>query len=221
MGFFDQVQRQTQPIWDSVLEHPFIRGIADGTLPDDTFRYYLGQDYKYLVEYGRARAAAVVKASDLETMQVFAESVNYILAGETLFHRRAAEHLGRKLTDFLEGEKAPTNQAYTSYLLGVACTGTFGELVAACLPCLWGYSYVGRALLAGGLPDHPLYADWIRTYGDDELRHRSDRTCALLDRLADGADEGQRAKLAEHYLTCSRYEWMFFDMAWRRETWPI
>jgi thiaminase/transcriptional activator TenA len=221
MRFFEQVRRQSQPIWDQVLEHPFIRGIADGSLPDQTFRYYIGQDYKYLVEYGRARAAAVVKASDLETMQIFAESVTYILVGETLFHRRAAEYFGRKLTDFLEGEKAPTNQAYASYLLAVAHTGTFGELVAACLPCLWGYGYVGRELLARGLPDHPLYADWIRTYGGDELRARSDRMCGLLDRIAERADADQRAKLAQHYLTCSRYEWMFFDAAYKHESWPV
>jgi len=221
MSFFDGLRQETQPIWDKVLEHPFIRGIADGTLSEDTFRYYIGQDSKYLVEYGRARAAAIVKAGDLETMRVFAESVSYILAGETIFHRRAAEYYGRTLADFLQSEKAPTNQAYTSYLLAVAATGTFGELVAACLPCLWGYGYIGRELLASGLPDHPLYAEWIQTYASDELRERSDRMCELLDRIAERADDEQRAKLAAHYVTCSRYEWMFFDAAYKRESWPI
>ncbi len=221
MSFFEQIQRQAQPIWDRVLEHPFIRGIADGTLPEETFRSYLAQDYKYIVEYGRARAAAIVKAGDLESMQLFSDSVNFILAGETIFHRRAAEYFGLTLADLLEGEKAPTCQAYTSYLLAVASTGTFGELVAAGLPCTWGYGWVGRTLMARGLPDHPLYAEWIRTYGSDELKKRSDRQCALLDRLAEQADDGQRALLARHYLTCSRYEWMFFDMGWRNESWPI
>jgi thiaminase (transcriptional activator TenA) len=221
MRFFEQIHRQAQPIWDQVLVHPFIRGIAEGSLAEDTFQYYLGQDYKYLVEYGRARAAAVVKAHDLATMQTFAESVNYILQGETIFHRRAAEYFGRDLADFLEGDKAPTNQAYASYLLAVAHTGTFAELVAACLPCLWGYGYVGRQLLARGLPDHPLYANWIATYGADDLRERSERMCALLDRLAERADSDEQARIARHYLTCTRYEWMFFDAAYKKESWPV
>jgi len=90
MSFFEQVHHEAQPIWDRVLEHPFIRGLADGTLPEETFRYYVGQDTKYLVQYARARAAGIVKASDPATMLVFAEGVNYVLAGETSFPGIAA-----------------------------------------------------------------------------------------------------------------------------------
>jgi thiaminase/transcriptional activator TenA len=221
MSFFQDQHRDAVAVWDRVLEHPFVAGIADGTLSEDTFLFYLNQDYKYLVEYGRARALAIVKAGDLETMKRFAESVNFILSGETIFHHRAAEYFGRTLTSFLEGEKAPTNQAYTSYMLSVATTGTFGELVSAVLPCLFGYSYIGRKLLARGVPDHPLYAEWIRTYGSDELRERSDWMLDHVDRIVERSDEEQRGRIARHYKTCTRYEWMFFDMAWRKETWPI
>lgn len=221
MSFFEQVRREAQPIWDKVLEHPFIQGIADGTLPDETFHYYVGQDYKYLIEYARARAAGVAKARDLDAMQYFAEGITYVLAGETIFHAKSAEYFGRKLVDFLEGETAPTNRAYTSYLMAVAYAGTFGELVAACLPCPYGYGDIARKLLPRGLPDHPLYDAWIRHYGSDDLRNKTDFLCRLLDRLAERADPTERQRMAEHYLTCSRYEWMFFDMAYRRETWPV
>src|SRR5438067_9376554 len=111
MSFFEQVRREAQPIWDKVLEHPFIQGLASGTLPDAVFDYYVGQDYKYLIEFARARTAGIAKARDLETMQVFAEQVNYILNGETIFHQKSAEYFGRRLADFLPGPMAPTNQA--------------------------------------------------------------------------------------------------------------
>lgn len=222
MSFFEQIRREGQPIWERVLEHPFIQGLAAGTLPDEVFYYYVGQDYKYLVEFARARSAGIVKARDLETMQVFAEGVNYVLSGETIFHQRSAEYFGKQLVDFLPGQMAPTNRAYTDYVKAVAYTGTLGELVAASLPCPHGYGEIARRLLARGkLPDHPLYAAWIEHYAADDLRQRTDWTCALLDRLAAGADEAERARMREHYLTCSRYEWMFFDMAWRQEQWPI
>jgi thiaminase/transcriptional activator TenA len=221
MSFFEQIRREAQPIWDKVLEHPFIRELADGTLSEEIFRYYVGQDTKYLVQYARARSAGVVKARDVETMQVIAEGISYILAGETMFHRRSAEFFGRDLADFLQGEMAPTNRAYTDYLLGVAYSGTLGELVAAGLPCPYGYGWVAQQLLARGLPDHPLYAAWINHYAGEELQQKRVWFCGLLDRLAESADADERARMAEHYLTCSRYEWMFFDMAWRKETWPI
>jgi thiaminase (transcriptional activator TenA) len=221
MGFFEQVRQEAQPIWDRVLEHPFIRGLADGTLPEETFRYYVGQDTKYLVQYARARAAGIVKASDPATMLVFAEGVNYVLAGETSFHQRSAAFFGQQMADFLQGEMAPTNRAYTDYLLGVAYTGTLAELVAASLPCPYGYGQVAERLLSSGLPDHPLYAGWIQHYSSDALQQKRAWFCELFDHLAARGDAGDRARMTEHYLTCSRYEWMFFDMAWRRETWPI
>src|SRR3954452_18389048 len=142
MSFFEQVHREAQPIWDRVLEHPFIQGLVDGTLPDETFHYYVGQDTKYLVQYARARAAGIVKASDPATMLAFAEGVNYVLAGETSFHQRSAQFYGQQLSDFLQGEMAPTNPAYTDYLSGVAYTGSLAALVAASLPCPYGYGQV-------------------------------------------------------------------------------
>jgi thiaminase/transcriptional activator TenA len=221
MSFFEQVHREAQPIWDRVLEHPFIQGLADGTLPEETFHYYVGQDTKYLVQYAKARAAGIVKANDAATMLAFAEGVNYVLAGETSFHQRSAQFYGQQLADFLQGEMAPTNRAYTDYLLGVAYTGTLADLVAASLPCPYGYGQVAERLLSQGLPDHPLYAAWIQHYSSDALQQKRAWFCDLFNQLAARGDAADRVRMTEHYLTCSRYEWMFFDMAWRRETWPV
>jgi len=27
--------------------------------------------------------------------------------------------------------------------------------------------------------------------------------------------------MRRHFVTTSRYEWMFWDMGWRREAWPV
>jgi thiaminase/transcriptional activator TenA len=27
--------------------------------------------------------------------------------------------------------------------------------------------------------------------------------------------------MRRHFVTTSRYEWMFWDMGWRQETWPV
>ena len=46
---------------------------------------------------------------------------------------------------------------------------------------------------------------------------------AGLRALAAGRDltAGQEARARDHFETGARYEWMFWDAAWRRESWPL
>jgi thiaminase (transcriptional activator TenA) len=220
MSFFAETRRQADPIWQAVFDHPFVRGIGDGTLPLERFRYYLGQDYKYIIRYAQMRAVAVAKARDISAMRTFADGVNFILNGEALFHRHAAEYLGTSVDDFAAGEMAPTNRAYTDFLATVAYSGSLGELISAMLPCLYGYCEIGRHL-ASSIPDHPLYARWIQTYAGEEMWQRALWNGEFLDRLAAEASAGERNLIASHFLTGSRYEYMFFDMGWREEKWPV
>jgi len=221
MSFFDEINRTAAPIWNDVLVLPLVRGIHDGTLPEDTFRYYIAQDYKYIMEYARMRVAAAQKAPTTELMTQFAEGALFILKGEAIFHAAAAEHFGCTIADFAAGERAPTCEAYLNYMSAAALNGGFLDVVVATLPCLWGYAFVGRKLAERGLPEHPLYRLWIETYAGPVMQEKSVAMCALVDRLAAEADAATRARIARHYLLCSRYEWMFFDMGWRREEWPV
>ena len=114
----------------------------------------------------------------------------------------------------------PTNLAYTSYLIATAYGGSFPELLGAVLPCYWIYWEVGKALLERGSPD-PLYGRWIATYGGEEFAGVAGAVLALSDRLGPGLSPAERASAARHFATTSRYEWMFWDMGYRREGWPI
>ncbi|WP_261555167.1 TenA family protein [Frankia tisae] len=115
---------------------------------------------------------------------------------------------------------APTTRAYTSYLLATVYGGSFLEGLAAVLPCYWIYARVGARLLADSSPD-PVYARWIAAYGDPAFQAVADRVVALIDRVGADASAPELARAAEHFVVTARYEWMFWDAAWRRETWPI
>ncbi|WP_163554377.1 TenA family protein [Candidatus Frankia alpina] len=115
---------------------------------------------------------------------------------------------------------APTTRAYTSYLLATVYGGSFLEGLAAVLPCYWIYARVGARLLADSSPD-PVYARWIAAYGDPAFQAVADRVVALIDRVSADASAPELARAAEHFVVTARYEWMFWDAAWRRETWPI
>ncbi len=115
---------------------------------------------------------------------------------------------------------SPTTTAYVNHLLAVCAVGSFADALAAVLPCYWIYAEVGRELVARGSAD-PLYQRWVDTYGGEEFAAIVAAVLDVTDRLGDTVSDVQRAAMAVHYRTSSRYEWMFWDAAWRRETWPL
>jgi thiaminase/transcriptional activator TenA len=92
--------------------------------------------------------------------------------------------------------------------------------VAALLPCYWIYWEVGKTLERAGSRD-PLYARWIGTYASEEFGAVVRDVLACTDALAEGLRDHERETMRRHFVTTSRYEWMFWDMGWRRETWPV
>lgn len=192
---------------------PFVRGLGDGSLDRDRFGYYLAQDAHYLETYARALAAAAVKAETVDDLAFFASSARDSILVERDLHRR---HVG----DITRHPPSPTCLAYTSYLLGVAHTQGYPELVAALLPCYWIYSDVGTRLLerAGTRQDHP-YADWIGMYADKSFATATSTARAIADRVAASADESTRRRMHLAFARATTYEWMFWDAAWRLETW--
>ena len=119
-----------------------------------------------------------------------------------------------------QAEAAPTTLAYVSYLLATARGGTYAEGAGAVLPCYWIYWEVGKELLRRGSPN-PRYQKWIGTYGGDEYGSVVRQVIEVTDTMAADLAPPERALVHQHFRTTSRYEWMFWDMGYRREAWPV
>lgn len=219
--FTTRLRERAEPIWHAQLEHPFVRGIGDGTLPLDRFAHWVRQDYRFLVEYCRLFGLAAARAPDLDTLVRFADLLQATARTEMDLHRAFAREFGIGEADLEREPMAPTTRAYTDFLLRVAATGDFAELTAALLPCMWGFAEIGQALRARGLPADPRYAKWIEAYADPEFARLAEWCRSLVDRLAEGASPVQEARLLDAFLTSSRYEYLFWEMAWRQEAWPV
>ena len=219
--FTPRLRDRAEPIWHAQLEHPFVRGIGDGTLPLDRFAHWVRQDYRFLVEYCRLFGLAAARAPDLDTLVRFADLLQATARTEMDLHRAFAREFGIGEADLEREPMAPTTRAYTDFLLRVAATGDFAELTAALLPCMWGFAEIGQALRARGLPADPRYAKWIEAYADPEFARLAEWCRSLVDRLAEGASPVQEARLLDAFLTSSRYEYLFWEMAWRQEAWPV
>ena len=217
--YTDYLRTQADPVWQAQHDHPFVRGIGDGTLDPARFGHWLRQDYLFLVEYARLAGAAVLRAPDLAAMKTFSQLLYEILGREMELHQSYCAEFGITAEDLASGIKAPTTQAYTDFLLRHATTHDWAELLGALLPCMWGYSEVGTVLARRGLPDDARYRRWINVYADPEFGEIATWCRDLLDRACDGLPEWRLAKVEELFVTSSRYELQFWEMAWTRETW--
>ena len=129
-----RVREMAEPIWQAQFDHPFVRGLGDGTLPFETFGNWLRQDYVYLIEYGRLFAYAAGRAPDLATMNVFAKLLYDMTDGEMALHKSYTAEFGITVQELEQVEKWPTCQGYTDFLLRTATVGDYPELIAALLP---------------------------------------------------------------------------------------
>lgn len=226
-GFSDQLWAAGEAVHCEILAHPFLRGLTDGSLPRAAFRHFVVQDSHYLRDYARALAVCAAKAPTEEDVRAFASDAVGALAAEQEMHADFMAELGPAPAEPGPGGASsdadgvlPTTRAYTSYLLATVYSGSFAEGLAAVLPCYWIYARVGAELLAKSSPD-PLYARWIASYADEEFQSVVRRVLRLADRLGEGLSEAERRRAAEHFAVTARYEWMFWDAAWRGETWPV
>nr|MDD6335186.1 thiaminase II [bacterium] len=210
-----RLHQAAAPIWEACLHHPFVTGIGDGSLAVEKFRHFMLQDYLYLFDYARVFALGVVKAQDHELMRTFARNVEAILGGEMNIHRAYMERLGITEEQVLSTKPALDNLSYTHYMLSVAYAGGPMDIVAAILACSWSYAEIGQALAAlPGAAGHPFYGEWIRGYASDEYAATNQALIELMDKLAADVTPEQLVRLTEIFVTCSRYELGFWDMAW-------
>src|SRR6185503_16271957 len=173
--------RAIEPIYAAILAHPFLRGLTDGSLDREAFRFYAVQDALYLRDFARALSIAAARAPREEWIIMFNQHAAGALEVEMTLHESFFKDFGLSPEDVAATPLAPTNAAYTSYLLAVAYGRPFHEEFGA----------VVRAVLA------------------------------CTDTLAARLGEEERHAMRRHFVTTSRYEWMFWDMGWRREAWPV
>jgi thiaminase (transcriptional activator TenA) len=218
--FTDELRMAAAPIWEAQYAHPFVRGMADGSLDPARFAFFIRQDWLFLGQYARLLALGTARAPDLATMRRFAELTRAVLVDEMALHRAEAAAWGVSEAELDRELPAPTTQAYTDFLVRTAATGDFTELAGALLPCMWGYAELGQRLAKEAPPSDERYARWIQAYAAEEFAALAAWCRGLVDRLADDAPPATREAVNHAFVTSSRYELAFWQMAWELEHWP-
>ena len=202
--------------WDGYVNHRFVIGLSDGTLPRKEFLNYLRQDYLFLEKFARAWALAVVKALDLEEMKAAVTIVNALIHDEMQLHVKFCRSNGIDELELSRTEEAPENLAYTRYVLETGYTGSFLELMAALAPCVFGYGEIGRQLAQKSTND--TYIDWISTYSSSEYQELCGTVGSLIDRAV-SLRLGEQAyetpiwiELCEKFKIATKLEINFWEM---------
>ena len=227
-GVVSRMIDATEEIWENCHRHPFVQGIADGSLDHDKFCFYMLQDYVYLFDYARVFAIGVAKAKDPEVMRIFANYVQQIMSGEMDIHRGYMKRLGISPEDAERTVPSLDNLSYTSYMIRIAYDDGAAEVAAAILSCALSYEAIAERMVAEhpgtparpgidarpGAADHPFYGEWVQGYASPGYHAANLELIDLTERLAEGLDEARLQHLIDVFVNCSRYELLFWDMAW-------
>ncbi|WLD93889.1 thiaminase II [Alkalihalobacillus sp. AL-G] len=220
MLFSQELRKEADQIWEASFQHPFVKGIADGTLPPENFRYYVLQDAYYLSHFAKIQAYGAVKAADLQTTSRMAAHSLGTYEAELSLHENFSKRLGITAEERTNFKPAPTAYAYTSHMYRAANLGHLGDIIAAILPCYWLYYEIGERL-KNASPKEPIYQEWIAAYGGEWFRELVEEQIKRLDKIADTVTEEDRERMKEHFIISSQYELEFWEMAYTLEAWPF
>jgi thiaminase/transcriptional activator TenA len=212
--FTSELWAAVRGIYAQTLEHPFLKGLADGTLSRGRFQFYLQQDALYLRAFSQALNTLASKAPREDWALTLSRHAIESIETERQLHDSILKAYGAAAVT----EMAPVNAAYTNHLLAAVSRESFGHGLAAVLPCYWIYWEVGKDLKKRGSKD-PDYQKWINQYADPAYGASVRAVLAMMDSEGLSLSDAGKAKARELFVRSARYEWMFWDMAWREEKW--
>lgn len=220
-AFSTRLRTQCDRIWAGLHAHPFLGELARGTLPLDRFRFFLEQDLLYLPAFARCMAMGAAKSVSDADLEFFTRQLDGIISLEIPSNRRLLDQvigLGAKDRGGARA-MAPANVAYTSFLLATSAAGGPLEITAAILPCSWSYIEIAEGL-KDEIADHPVYADWVSFYLQEEEANLVLNMRETFDDMTQVVSEEKRRQLADIFMMSSRLEGLFWDMAYTLDQWP-
>ena len=219
MSFSRGLKAKAAKVWEDGYNHPFVQEIGMGTLDKEKFKFYLLQDYLYLLQYAKVFAMATVKSDTEDVMSNCTKIQHYIFASEMDVHREYMGRFGITQDEVSEVKASLYNRTYTANMLSHGLTGGLAEILATILPCAWTYSDYGKRLkeqFADKLEGN-FYKTWIEKYASDDFADSFVWICDTLDALVSGMTDGQRDRIEEIFISSVEFEYLFWDMSYKQQ----
>lgn len=219
MSFSRGLKERAAKVWEDGYNHPFVQEIGKGTLAKEKFKFYLLQDYQYLLQYAKVFALAAVKA-DSEAMITRLTNIQHsILTGEMELHRQYMTSFGISPEEVLAVKASLYNRTYTANMLAVGQTGELVEILTTMFPCAWTYSDYATRLkeqYADRLQSN-FYKTWIETYASFDFSGSYEWFYDAIDQMVEHKTKAQRERIVEIFVSSVEFEYLFWDMAYKQE----
>ncbi len=214
MNFTRQLWQDIEPIYQGILQHPFNQELAQGTLDQSRFQFYLKQDALYLVDFARALALIGARSGTAQAVVDFLHFAEGAIVAERSLHEYYFQVYGTQL----DVDYAPGCFSYTNYLLATAALRSYEEAIAAVLPCFWIYREVGNYIHKTAATENP-YQKWIDTYAGEEFGAVVEQAIAITEQTAAQTTPVIQKLMQKSFIYSTRLEWLFWDSAYRQESW--
>ncbi|PZR14569.1 MAG: thiaminase II [Flavobacterium psychrophilum] len=215
MKWSEKAWAQALPVYSDIIDMPFIKELAAGTLDVEKFKYYLQQDAHYLEYFARVLAIIAAKARDVDTMLDFIR----FSEGAVVVERSLHDSYFKDYNLTCRVPMSPACHHYVHYLQSTVYMADSAVGMAAVLPCFWIYKKVGDHILSIANIENNPYQNWIATYAGEAFGLLVDKAIAICDTIADKATPEQQQLMSEAFLSASRLEYLFWDSAYRLEKW--
>ena len=200
-----------------MVTHPFVTEMGDGTLPAEKFRTYFLQDYVFVRDLVSMTALGISKAPDFDAASRLHAFLTGILDPENDLFMRAFAALGASEEDYSAAGASPTTQAFGDFLMRIGLEGDFEDILTVLYVTEGTYLDWGTRLIESGKrPDNPIYQEWIDLHGPKVL---GELVSWMGDHLDKAGLEARLPRIEKSFLTALRYEYLFWEAAYRGETW--
>ena len=213
MSWSKDIWEKSRRIYEGILEEPFIKELAAGTLPEDKFARYIAQDEVYIGNYGRQMYELADLMPDGPGRDMFRAFADSGIESEKLMHRLLIDRFGIDT----EVVASPVTAAYNAHTQSAVDSRCREVALAAMLPCMWIYNRVGLHILGIAKLEGNPYREWIEEYGNEEFTAGVNAVLEMIDSWAEKAGRETLAAMDEAYLEAALFEYAFWDYGYRGE----
>ncbi|MBQ0152675.1 MAG: thiaminase II [Chryseobacterium sp.] len=209
MNWSESTWQIAKPIYDKILELPFLKSLADGTLEIEKFQFYIKQDSIYLEHFGRVLAMIGAKSNHINHALAYIRFAENAIVVENALHESFFADYSIKE----KGNIRPICHHYVHYLKSLAGFEAVEITTAATLPCFWIYMKVGQHIIQHAKLENNPYTKWISTYASEDFEKDVNQALAICNSLAEETTEEIRNKMTEAFLLAAHFEHEFWRAA--------
>lgn len=197
------IDQVVYPIFENIIQHPFLQKLSAGTLDKKIFYFYLEQDYYYLLNYTKALLSLSNNANTIKDRNFWKACAN------SCTHEPAFEIRNIIVDD--DSRKTNSCISYNNFI-NQHVLKNYENGVASVFSCAYIYFRVSKKMYPNN--KNNMFMTWFDTYVSAEFVNQTQEMIELFQRQYDQSDTKSKIELLDIVKKGAQYEWHFWDDAY-------